>query len=239
LLRAALELFTGTQRGFSLVWSLYLKKFQPFHPSVETVEPYESLPRQNLTLGNVQWTGWVLGENDIWVLEERGHTSDEVLFYIPEHKLLFTADLTFPLFPTFPDTNGALTRTMLQKCKAVASAGVVSILADSHFPRVYRGRDEACEYLDSIVTEHDAFQAVLKQILAEHDGVSVGEVYGYVRQRIDDSTVRHYLSLEYPHLPMSLQQIIAVSLSQMGYLARGPKGKKRFFRAELQREQGR
>ncbi len=62
------------------------------------------------------------------------------------------------------------------------------------------------------------------QSLEEHDGLTVGEVYAYVRQRRDDPVVRHYLSLEHPHLPVSLQQIIAVSLPQMGYVARGPKG---------------
>ena len=34
-----------------------------------------------------------------WVLEARGHTPDEVLFYLPEHRLLHTADLTLPLLP--------------------------------------------------------------------------------------------------------------------------------------------
>jgi glyoxylase-like metal-dependent hydrolase (beta-lactamase superfamily II) len=62
------------------------------------------LPRKKLAIGGVQWTGWVLGEDDVRVLEERGHTPDEVPFYLPEHKLLHTGDLSFPLFPTLPDT---------------------------------------------------------------------------------------------------------------------------------------
>jgi len=155
-----------------------------------------------------------------------------VLFYLPEHKLLFTADLTFPMFPTFPDTNGKLTREMLQRCYDMASAGVVSLLINSHFlsPAVYRGQDEAVPFLGTLLTEHDRFQVVLREILADHDGLTVDEVYSYLCQRHDDPVVRHYLSMEYPEHPMSLQQIITVNLTQMGYIAQGSKRKQRFYR---------
>ncbi len=140
------------------------------------------------------------------------------------------ADLTFPLFPTFSDTNGEATREMLSRCRSMASVSAVSLLTDSHFHDIHRGQDKAVAFLWMLLTEHDRFQAIARGILEGHDGLKVGEVYAYVRQRRDDSVVRHYLSLEYPHLPMSLQQIIAASLPQMGYVARGPKGRKRFYR---------
>jgi glyoxylase-like metal-dependent hydrolase (beta-lactamase superfamily II) len=232
LIRDTVALFVGEKAAITAVWSIYIKNFQPFHPSRETLEFYESLPRQTITIGRVQWTGWVLGENDVWILEERAHTSDEVLFYIPEHKLLFTADLTFPMFPTFPDTNGKLTKEMLQRCYDMASAGVVSLLINSHFlsPAVYHGQEEAVLFLGTLLSEHDRFQAVLGEILDEHDGLTVDEVYSYVRQRHDDPVIRHYLLMEYPDHPMSLQQIITVNLTQMGYVAQGPKRKQRFYR---------
>jgi len=139
--------------------------------------------------------------------------------------------LTFPMFPTFPDTNGKLTREMLQRCYEMASAGAVSLLINSHFlsPAVYRGQDEAVPFLGTLLTEHDRFQVVLREILEDHDGLTVGEVYAYVCQRHDDPVVRHYLSMEYPDHPMSLQQIITVNLTEMGYAAQGPKGKQRFY----------
>ena len=232
LIRDSVALFVGEKTAIATVWSIYIKNFQPFHPSEKTMEFYESLPRQTITIGGVQWTGWVLGANDVWILEERAHTSDEVLFYLPEHRLLFTADLTFPMFPTFPDTNGELTREMLQRCYEMASAGVVSLLINSHFlsPAVYRGQEEAVPFLGTLLTEHDRFQVVLREILEEHDGLTVGEVYSYVRQRSNDPVIQHYLSMEYPDHPMSLQQIITVNLTQMGYRAQGPKRKQRFYR---------
>lgn len=232
LIRDAVGLFAGEKAAITAIWSIYIKNFEPFHPSRETMEFYESLPRQTITIGGVQWTGWGLGANDVWILEERGHTSDEVLFYLPEHKLLFTADLTFPMFPTFPDTNGKLTREMLQRCLDMASAGAVSLLVNSHVlsPAVYRGQDEAVQFLGTLLAEHDRFQIALGEILEEHDGLTVGEVYSYLYQGHDDPVVRHYLSMEYPDHPMSLQQIITVNLVQMGYVARGPKRKQRFYR---------
>ena len=232
ILRDAVGFFAGEKAAITAIWSIYIKNFEPFHPSRETMEFYESLPRQTITIGGVQWTGWVLGANDVWILEERAHTSDEVLFYIPEHKLLFTADLTFPMFPTFPDTNGKRTREMLQRCQDMATAGAVSLLINSHFlsPAVYRGREEAVPFLETLLVEHDRFQVVLGEILAEHDGLTIGEVYTYLCRRHDDPAVRHYLSMEYPDHPMSLQQTIAVNLAQMGYVARGPRRKQRFYR---------
>jgi glyoxylase-like metal-dependent hydrolase (beta-lactamase superfamily II) len=223
--------FAGERRTLEMFFAFYLRKFQPLRPSPETIQTYEALPRQPLVIGGVPWTGWVLGEDDLWVLEARGHTSDEVLFYLPEHQVLHTADLTFPLFPTFPDSNGSVTQEMLRKCRAMASAGAMRLLTDGHHHQVYQCQEEVVAFLGTLITEQEHFQAVLREILEEHEGLTVGQVYARVRQRHDDPVVQHYLSLEFPHLPMPLQQIIAVSLLQMGYEAKGPRRKKRFYRA--------
>jgi glyoxylase-like metal-dependent hydrolase (beta-lactamase superfamily II) len=230
VLRDLVAVFAGERRTLEMFFSLYLRKFQPLRPSPETIQPYESLPRQPLVIGDVPWTGWVLGEQEVWVLEARGHTPDEVLFYLPEHQLLHTADLTFPLFPTFPDSEGTVTGAMLRKCQAMASAGALRLLTDGHHQQVYRGQEEVVAFLGTLVTEQEHFQAVLREILEEHNGLTVGQVYARIQQRHDDPVVQHYLSLEFPHLPMPLQQIIAVSLLQMGYEAKGPRRKKRFYR---------
>jgi glyoxylase-like metal-dependent hydrolase (beta-lactamase superfamily II) len=231
VVRDLVAVFVGERRALELFFSFYLRKFEPFHPSPETIQTYETLPKQNLMIGSVPWTGWSFGKDEVWVLEERGHTPDEVLFYLPEHQLLHTADLTFPLFPTFPDTNGAVTQEMLRKCHTMAVAGTIQVLVDSHHhPQAYRGQEAVVAFLEPLFTEQEHFQAVLREILEEHEGLTVGQVYTHVRQRHGDPVVQHYLSLEFPSVPMPLQQIIAVSLLQMGYEARGPRRKKRFYR---------
>lgn len=103
VVRDLLAVFVGERRALEMLIPVILRKFQPIRASRETIHTYKSLPRQPLVIGGVPWTGWVLGENDVWILEARGHTPDEVLFYLPGHQVLHTADLTFALFPTFPD----------------------------------------------------------------------------------------------------------------------------------------
>lgn len=229
VLRDILALFIDERRVLQMIFSIYLRKFQPLRPSTETIQTYESLSSQSLVIAGIPWKGWVLGDNDVWVLEARGHTPDEVLFYLPEHHLLFTGDLTFPLFPTFPNSNGAVTREILYKCLAMASADGIRLIIDGHHHQVYHGKQEVIKFLDTLLKEHDHFQAVLLKILEERDGLTVAEVYSQVRELQKDPIIRHYLSLEYPHLPMPLQQIIAVSLVQIGYEMRGPRRKKRFY----------
>jgi glyoxylase-like metal-dependent hydrolase (beta-lactamase superfamily II) len=230
VLRDVAKVFAGEQRTLEIFFLLYLRKFKPLRPSLETIQTYESLPRQPLVVGNVPWTGWVLGEDEVWVLEARGHTPDEVLFYLPEHELLHTADLTLPLFPTFPSSNGAVIRAMLERCQAMASAGAIQLLTDGHHHMVYRGQEEATAFLGTLLFEHKHFQAVLRDILEAHDGLTVSQIYAQIQQRRSDPVVQHYLSLEFPYLPMALQQIIAVSLPEMGYKAEGPRGNQRFHR---------
>lgn len=141
VVRDLLAVFVGERRALEMLIPVILRKFQPIRASRETIHTYESLPRQPLVIGGVPWTGWVLGENDVWILEARGHTPDEVLFYLPGHQVLHTADLTFALFPTFPDSDGHVIREMLSKCQAMARAGAVRLLTDGHHHQVYRGQD--------------------------------------------------------------------------------------------------
>lgn len=230
VLRDAVAAFAGERRSLEAFFALYLRRFQPMRPSRETIQAYESMPTRELTIGGVNWTGWAMGDDDVWVLEARGHSPDEVLFYLPEHQVLYTADLTLPFFPPFPSSNGPVTREMLGRCEAMTGAGVVRLLVDGHHHTVYRGRDEAVAFLGTLLTEHNHVQAIVRDILDTHDGLTIDELYALVKQHDEDPIVHHYLSLEFPYFPMALQQILAVSVLEMGYEARGPHRKQRFYR---------
>ncbi len=231
VVRDVLAVFMGERRAWEMLFHMSLREIQPIRTSRETIQPYESLPKKPLVIGDVPWTGWVLGDNDVWVLEARGHTPDEVLFYLPEHQVLHTADLTFEPFPTLPDSDGQVIRETLRKCQAMARAGAVRVLTDGHHHQVYRGLQAIDDFLETLLTLQEQFQTVLRQILEEHDGLTVEQIYACVRERQGDPAVQHYLSLESPHTPFTLQDIIIVSLLQMGYAAQGPRRKQRFYRS--------
>ncbi len=144
--------------------------------------------------------------------------------------MLHTADVTFALFPTFPDSDVRVIRETLRKCQAMARADAVRMLTGGHHHQVYRGQQAVVAFLETLLTEQEQFQAVLRQILEEHDGLTAGKIYASIRQRRDNPIVEHYLSLEFPHTPIALQNVIIVSLLQMGYQASGPRRKKRFYR---------
>jgi glyoxylase-like metal-dependent hydrolase (beta-lactamase superfamily II) len=228
--RDVAQAILGERRTLELFFARYLRRFGQLRPSPETMRTYESLPTRPFVIGDVTWTGWALGDNDVWVLPAGGHTPDQVLFYLPDHQLLHTADLTVPLFPTFPASNGPVTRSMLNRCHTMAAAGAVRLLTDGHHHMVYRGRDETTAFLGTLLAEHDHFQAVLRQIVDRYDGLTVAQIYAQVRQRLADPVVQHYLSLEFPYFPMALQQVITVSLLELGYEARGPRRRQRFYR---------
>jgi len=230
VLRDLLTAAIGPRRSLELVFTLYLRKFRPLRPSRETIQTFESLPTRGLTVGGEQWTGWAFGDDDVWVLEARGHSPDEVVFYVPEHELLHTADLTLPFFPTFPSSNGPVTRAMLTRCQNAASAGAVRLLTDGHHHVVYRGKQEVVAFIGTLLAEHNHFQAILRDILDTHEGLTVGQIYAQLRKRREDPVVRQYLSLEYPYFPMPLQQIIAVNVLEMGYQATGPHRNQTFHR---------
>lgn len=228
LLRDLLAPLKGERAVLQWLMGFVFRKYRPIRPSPATIQPFESLPRRQLSLGEQGWTGWVLGDGDVWVLEERGHSPDEVLFYIPEHHFLHAGDLTFPLFPTWPDSDEARTRQMLERCLALARDGHVRLLTDGHNHTSYRG-DDVVWLLQTLLDDHERFCELLAALLAERDGLTVGQIYEALCQNGRDPVVNKYLALEFPHTPPPLQNVILATLLQMGYVVKGPPRQKRFY----------
>lgn len=233
LLRGLLAPLMGERRVLEMLMGLVFRKYRPIRPSPTTILPYESLPRRELMLGDQQWTGWVLGEDDVWILEERGHSPDEVLFYVPEHHFLHAGDLTFPLFPTWPDSDEARTRQMLQRCLALAQTGHVRLLTDGHNHTSYRG-DDVTWLLQTLLDDHDRFRDLLAGVLVQRQGLTVGQIYDALRHNGSHPVVDKYVALEFPRTPPPLQNVILATLLQMGCVAEGPQGQKRFYPAPRQ-----
>lgn len=238
LLRDALTSVFGREGAYEKIMPLGLKKFEPVNLSKETIQPFEALPRRELNLGDTVWTGWVLGDDDVWVLEDRGHSPDHVFFYVPEHRFLYAGDSTYDIFTIWPDTSGGKIRASLGKCAAMARAGEVDVLADAHHHRVYRGEAEISAFLEGLLDGDRKFREVLIDIVGRHPGLTVPQVYARLEGTRREPVVQKYLDLEFPHAPGTLQAILLLTLLELGCGAAGPRGRKRFYPPEADRHPG-
>jgi glyoxylase-like metal-dependent hydrolase (beta-lactamase superfamily II) len=229
LMRDALTPLLGREGAYGRIVPLGLRKFKPVRSSKETISFFETLPGQEFRIGSASWTGWVLGDDDVRVLEDRGHSPDHVCFYVPEHRFLYTGDSTYETFTIWPDSDGEAIRSSLGKCAAMARAGEVAVLADGHHHRTYRGRKEIVAFLEGILEGDRRFREVLLGTVRRQPGLTVPEVYARLEEMRHEPVVQKYLDLEFPHAPGTLQAIVVSTLLEMGCRATGPRGSKRFF----------
>jgi glyoxylase-like metal-dependent hydrolase (beta-lactamase superfamily II) len=166
----------------------------------------------------------------VWVLEERGHSPDQVVFYVPAHRFLHAADLTDAYFPLWPDSDGAAQERALRRVLAMARAGHTQLLTDGHHHEVYRGSKPIVRFLEELLSINRGFRDSLNCVFEKEDGLTAAAVYDRLRARPDDEAVRWHLEQEYPATPLNLQQTIVLYLLDMGYRAEGPWRRKRFYR---------
>ena len=232
LLRDGLGSFAGRKRVLQWLFRIQFNKFKPMNDSRATMEPLQALPSRQLRFDDVCWNGWSLGEDDLYVFEGAGHTAGDVLVYIPEHRLLCLGDVTFPLFPTFPDGDRERILECLHKSLAMVRNGCVRLLADGHGDRCYRGRAEVEGVLNLVIGDHQEYVQILREIFESADGLTPAEAYRAFKAFSDRPVVSRYLALEFPHSPPSLQNVMVTTLLQLGFDARGPRRHKRFYRPE-------
>jgi glyoxylase-like metal-dependent hydrolase (beta-lactamase superfamily II) len=237
LMRDALRPLVGREGAYRRIVSLGLRRFEPVRSSKETIRFFEMLPNHELRIGSTSWTGWVLGDDDIQVLEDRGHSPDHVFFYLPEHRFLYTGDSTYDMFTIWPDTDGDAIRSSVGKCAVMARTGEVGVLADGHHHRTYWGRKEILVFLEEILEGDRRFREVLMETVRQQPDLTIPEVYARLEGMRHEPVVQKYLDLEFPHAPGTLQTIIVSTLLEMGCTATGPRGRKRFYPPETDTEQ--
>jgi glyoxylase-like metal-dependent hydrolase (beta-lactamase superfamily II) len=230
-IRDGLGLFVGRPAVLRWLFTVLFKKFEPVRDSRSTMEPLEDLPSQLLTFGGVRWDGWPLGSDDVFVLAAPSHSSSDVLVYVPEHQLLCVGDLTFPLYPTWADSNAQRITDYLRRILEMAKSGDVTLLADGHGDRCYAGAEHVSQLVETVLSDHSAYVGILKEIFRDADGLTPCELYEAFQTFTDRPVVARYLALEFPHTPASLQNVMVTTLLQLGYQARGERRRQRFYRA--------
>lgn len=231
LLRDSLGRMVGRRQVLHWLFRFQFRKFNPVRDSQQTMRPLEEIPSESLRFGEVEWTGWTLGEDDVRILRADAHMPGDVVIYIPEHQMLCAGDVTFPLFPTFRESSRDRILDCLTKILRMARDGHVDVLADGHGNRCYTGRLRVESLLEEVIGDHLAFEQILRDIFTARDGLTPGEVYDSFTGFADrPGVVNRYLSLEFPHTPPSLQNVMVTTMLQLGFQPRGPKGRKRFYR---------
>ena len=166
----------------------------------------------------------------MYVFDDGGHAAGDVLVYIPEYRMLCMGDVTFTLFPTFRDSCRDPILGCLQKSLAMTRNGSVEMLADGHGDRCYRGAREVEQLLAGLINDHRDYEKILFEIFETSDGLTPAEVYEAFKGFSGRPVVNRYLSIEFPHTPPSLQNVIVFTLLQLGFQAHGARRHMRFYR---------
>jgi glyoxylase-like metal-dependent hydrolase (beta-lactamase superfamily II) len=205
-----------------------MKKFEPLEPSRETATVFETVPPDKLPIKNAALTGWKF-QDDIYVIESRGHTPDSVSFYLPKVKVLFLSDETTDYFNCWADSNAGRVTAILRTALSMYEAGEVDVLIGGHQQEAFRG-EKIPALIHRLIGQHGAFIRGLSDIVQSHpEGITVKKIYRLLGKLRDLPEIDRFFRLEFPKMPGMLKTAITFALLEAGFEATGKPGKKRFF----------
>lgn len=197
-----------------------LSKFTPLEPSKETAVPFENKEPSELTVNGVKLTGWNLND-DVFVIESRGHSPDSVSFYLPKVKVLFLSDETTDYFNCWPDSDSRRVASILKSSINMYDNGDVEALIGGHQQDVFRGGHIA-ELLYSLINNHLTFKKELDSIIEKHpEGISINKIYNELGKKRAIPAVDRYFRYEFPKMPGMLKTCITCMLLEDGYITEG------------------
>jgi glyoxylase-like metal-dependent hydrolase (beta-lactamase superfamily II) len=198
----------GLTRVISHYWGDLLMRnvgetYPTLHPSVETMQWYETLPQESFQYGAGQWTGWRVG--DVCVFQGQGHTADGMLFYVPAHKFLFFADETTTI-PIWKDTNTDNAARSFRNTLAMLDVGAIETIAAGHFPlQVVTGADAIRQTITAFLEQKLSFDREASAALAQFpNGVSIDDLYTYLHGQ-DQGVVAQLAGAQFPKMPSFLK----------------------------------
>ena len=182
--------------------------YPPIQMSVETMQRYESLPRETFQYGDGRWTGWTFGA--VQVFEGHGHTPDGMLFYVPEHNFLFFADETTAV-PVWKDTDTDNTAETFRRTLAMVGEGALETIAAGHFPmHVVSGANDVRQAVGAMLEQKLRFDDEVSAAAAQFSsGVSVDYLYEYLRRTATEGgVIASLLQTQFPKMPSFLKLML-------------------------------
>jgi len=221
----------GLTRVISHYWGDLLMRnvsetYPALHPSVETMQWYETLPRESFQFGAGQWTGWRVG--DICVFEGQGHTADGVLFYVPMHKFLFFADETTTI-PIWQDTNSDNTARSFRNTLAMLDVGAIATIAAGHFPlQVVTGVEAIRQTITAFLEQKVSFDREVSAAIAQFpNGVSIDDLYTSLHGQ-GQGVVAQLAGAQFPKMPSFLKLTLLNFCRQHGTESQDAAGRRVF-----------
>ncbi len=204
-----------------------LKKFLPLETSIETITPLEKTEPVDMEIGKTFWRGWNFNDH-VYVMEARGHSPDEVVFFLPDIKALVLADETFEFFNCWPDSSSDKVKAVLNKSIQLFKSKVAEILISGHTHTVMKD-EEAVRFLESLLEEYAEFTGqVLLAAKSNPLGLTINQIYKKLKSRRDNPAIRKFFNTEFPKMPPFLKTVITAVLLENGLRPEGKDRKKRF-----------
>jgi len=137
---------------------------------------FETLPLEEIEVGETIWNGWRLLDGDVFVLQSTGHTGGHVAVFFPAIRHLHLADETTSYYQAFLCGHAQLNLLTIERVAKAVKQGAVKSITDGHSFALRQGR-EAADYLDRLVYGALAFDAAILRVLRENpDGITVGNL---------------------------------------------------------------
>ena len=115
----------------------------------------------------------------------------------------------------------------------VTRNGHVRLLTEGHSHTSYRD-GAIVRLLETVLADHECFRALLAQKLTAEEGLTICKIYEALSEE-HHLVIAKYRTLEFPHTPPPLQNVILALLLQMGSAVLGADGKKRFYKPSQRR----
>lgn len=202
-----------------------IAKFKPLDPSPETAEDLESLPSAAVPSRSPFGERYSV-DDAVVAIPTRGHSPDHVAFYIPEHRVLFTADETFSIYPLWPDSDSARTGDAIDFFRDLVGEGAIDIVADSHTPGIMDS-SMATALFSRRIDAHRAFLDEFRQARAMEGSLpDIHRIYRSMTRRYRASGRRNganggirrllgdYFDMEFPRMPVYLKVVLASLLNE-------------------------
>ena len=116
----------------------------------------------------------------------------------------------------------------IENCLAMAGAGEIEMLVDSHHEELCDSSDKVVTLLEKFLADHDRFSEVMYEIMKAAGSLTVDEMYKRLKSRRDDPAVAAHFDLDFPNSPFTLRTLICTLMIQRGWPFEGKAGKKNF-----------